>query len=235
VYDRQVARDRHDRAGRAEPETELARAPLSKERVLSAAIKLADRDGIDSLTMRNLARELGAGAMSLYHHVANKDELLDAMVDLVVAEIAAVLPSDVDGWKTAMRHRASAAHEVLVRHRWATMLIVSRINIGPGMSRYLDSTLRTLREAGFSIDLALDAWHAMDSHIYGFTLQELNLPFAADEIPEMAASFVPQISAEDYPYAYEAATHAMAAGREETIEFGLDLILDGLDRLRDTG
>jgi AcrR family transcriptional regulator len=171
--------------------------------------------------------------MSLYYHVANKDELLDGMVDVVAAEIAAALAFDTADWKSAMRQRASVAHEVLLRHRWATILIVSRLNLGPGMSRYLDSTLRALREAGFSIELALDAWHAMDSHIYGFTLQELNLPFAAEEIREMAASFVPHISSTDYPYAYEAAAHAMAAGREESIEFGIDLILDGLERLRD--
>ena len=215
--------------GNAETETE-PRVPLSKERMLRAASALADREGIESLSMRKLANELDVGAMSLYYHVANKDELLDGMVDLVVSEIA--LPSVEADWKTAMRARAISAHEVLVRHRWATMLIVSRINVGPGMTRYLDATLGSLRNAGFSIELALDAWHAMDSHIYGYTLQELNLPFATDEIPELAASFVPLISAEAYPYAYEAVTHVMPSGREETFEFGLDLILDGLERHR---
>jgi AcrR family transcriptional regulator len=208
------------------------RVPLSKERLLRAAFTLADRDGIESLTMRNLAHELDVGAMSLYYHVAKKDELLDGMVDLVVSEIA--LSSAQADWKTAMRQRAISAHEVLIGHPWATTLLVSRINVGPAMTRYLDSTLGKLREAGFSIELALDAWHALDSHIYGYTLQELNLPFATDEIPEMAASFVPLISAEDYPYAYEAVTHVMPSGREETFEFGLDLILDGLEKLLGT-
>ena len=166
------------------------RAPLSRERVLRAAIALADDGGIESLTMRGLGQALGVEAMSLYNHVANKDDLLDGMVDLVVGDID--VPPTGTPWRSAMRARCISAHEILLAHPWAAMQITSRYNIGPGMTRYLDATLGRLREGGFSIEDALDAWNILDSHLYGFTLQQLNLPFEVDESSAVSASVLPQ-------------------------------------------
>ena len=205
------------------------RLPLSRERVLRAAIALADQSGIESLTMRKLGQELGVEAMSLYNHVANKDDILDGIVDLVLGDIE--VPPTGTEWKTAMRQRAISAHEVLLAHPWAALQIMSHFNIGLGMTRYLDATLGRLREGGFSIEGALDAWHTLDSHIYGFTLQELSLPFEADEAPQVSADVLGQLSADKYPHVVEIITHVMASGRVEDFEFGLDLILDGLERI----
>ena len=209
------------------------RAPLSRERVLRAAIALADQSGIESLTMRRLGQELGVEAMSLYNHVANKDDVLDGIVDLVLGDIE--VPPTGTHWKTAMRQRAISAHEVLLAHPWAAMQIMSRFNIGLGMTRYLDATLGRLREGGFSVEGALDAWHALDSHIYGFTLQELGLPFDANDAPRVSADVLGQLSAVEYPYVVEIITHVMRSGRVEDFEFGLDLILDGLERGLEAG
>jgi AcrR family transcriptional regulator len=205
------------------------RLPLSRERVLRAAIALADQSGIESLTMRKLGQELGVEAMSLYNHVANKDDILDGIVDLVLGDIE--VPPTGTEWKTAMRQRAISAHEVLLAHPWAALQIMSHFNIGPGMTRYLDATLGRLREGGFSIEGALDAWHTLDSHIYGFTLQELSLPFEADEAPQVSADVLGQLSPDKYPHVVEIITHVMTSGRVEDFEFGLDLILDGLERI----
>jgi AcrR family transcriptional regulator len=207
------------------------RAPLSRERVLRAAVALADQSGLEALTMRRLGQELGVEAMSLYRHVANKDDILDGIVDLVLGDID-VPPTGTD-WKSAMRQRAISAHEVLLAHPWAAMLIMSRFNIGPGMTRYLDATLGRLREGGFSIEGALDAWHTLDSHIYGFTLQELNLPFDVEETRQVSAAVLGQLSANEYPHVVEVITEVMQSGRKENFEFGLDLILDGLERTLD--
>jgi AcrR family transcriptional regulator len=204
------------------------RAPLSRERVLRAAVALADQSGLEALTMRRLGQQLGVEAMSLYRHVANKDDILDGIVDLVLGDID-VPPTGTD-WKSAMRRRAISAHEVLLAHPWAAMLIMSRFNIGPGMTRYLDATLGRLREGGFSIEGALDAWHTLDSHIYGFTLQELNLPFDVEETRQVSAAVLGQLSANEYPHVVEVITEVMQSGRKESFEFGLDLILDGLER-----
>ena len=178
--------------------------------------------------MRGLGRSLGVEAMSLYNHVANKDDLLDGMVDVVVGDI--VVPPTGTPWRSALRARCISAHETLLAHPWAALLITSRLAIGPGMTRYLDATLGRLREGGFSIDGALDAWNALDSHLYGFTLQELNLPFAVEESSTISASVLPQIPADEFPYVVEVIGHVMAQGRREDFEFGLDLILDGLER-----
>ncbi len=209
------------------------RAPLSRERVVRAAVAIADRSGIESLTMRRLGRELGVEAMSLYNHVADKDDILDGIVDLVLSDID-VPPTGTD-WKTSMRQRAISAHEVLLAHPWAAMLIMSRFNIGPGMTRYLDATLGRLREGGFSIEGALDAWNTLDSHIYGFTLQELSLPFEVEETQQVSADVLGQLPADEYPHVVEVITEIMQTGRDENFEFGLDLILDGLERTLDQG
>jgi AcrR family transcriptional regulator len=205
--------------------------PLSRERILVAAIRLADRGGIESLSMRKLAQELGVQAMSLYNHVANKDDLLDGIVDLVVSEIE--VPDLGVDWKTAMRQRANSAHEVLLRHSWATMPIVSRINVGPAMLRYINATLGCLCEAGFSVELVDRAWNAIDSHIYGFTLQELNFPIEETEYVKTAKEYMPNIPADKYPY-LNRLTHHLIDGHYDGIAdfgFGLELILDGLDKL----
>ena len=205
------------------------RAPLSRDRVLRAAVGLADRSGIEALTMRRLGQELGVEAMSLYKHVRNKDDVLDGIIDLVLGDIE--VPAAGTPWRAAMRGRALSAHEILLAHPWAAMQIMSRFNIGPGMTRYLDATLGRLREGGFTVEGALDAWHTLDSHIYGFTLQELGLPFEAEEAPQVSADVLGGLSAEQFPHVVEIITHVMRSGRVEDFEFGLDLILDGLERV----
>lgn len=207
------------------------RTPLSRERVLLAAIRLADANGIDSISMRKLAGELGVKAMSLYNHVANKDELLDGMVEHVALELE--IPTARGDWKLAMRKRAIAAHRVLLRHPWATMLIVSRANVGPAMLRYVDATIGCLRGAGFSVAMADHAWNAIDNHVYGFTLQMLNFPFEPEEYADAARGFLDMLPMEEYPHLHEMSLHVID-GRHDGLhdfEFGLDLILDGLQRL----
>jgi AcrR family transcriptional regulator len=210
----------------------LPPTPLNRERVLSAALRLADEEGIEALSMRKLAEALGVKAMSLYNHVANKDDLLDGIVDRVISEIE--VPNLQLDWKAAMRQRANSAHEVLLRHPWATMPIVSRINVGSAMLRYIDATLGCLVEAGFSFEMADHAWNAIDSHIYGYTLQELNFPVEASDYSEVAASFISMIPVEQYPYMNHL-SHRVIDGSYDGLhdfEFGLELILNGLDELR---
>ncbi len=204
------------------------RARLSREQVLRAAVALADSGGLESLTMRRLGQELGVEAMSLYNHVKNKNDILDGIVDLVLSDID--VPPTGTHWKTAMRQRSISAHEVLLAHPWAAMLIMSRFNIGPGMTRYLDATLGRLREGGFTVGGALDAWHTLDSHLYGFTLQQLNLPFGVEDTKQVSADVLGQLPAQEFPHVVEVITEIMRSGREEDFEFGLDLVLDGLER-----
>ncbi|MCX5934594.1 MAG: TetR/AcrR family transcriptional regulator C-terminal domain-containing protein [Pseudanabaena sp. LacPavin_0818_WC45_MAG_42_6] len=203
--------------------------PLSRERILLAAMRLADEGGIEALSMRKLAQELGVKAMSLYNHVADKDDLLNGIVDIVVGEIEVPL-LDIE-WKTAMRRRATSAHEMLLRHPWAAIALMSRMNVGPMMLRYIDATLGCLREAGFSFEMADHAWNAIDSHIYGFTLQELNFPIRETDYSEAAAMGLSLIPADKYPYMNQL-THYVMDGRYDGIhnfEFGLELIIHGLD------
>jgi AcrR family transcriptional regulator len=209
--------------------TKTARTPLSRELVLRAAVTFADESGIGSLSMRKLGDALGVKAMSLYNHVANKEDVLDGIVDIVVAEIEA--PEIGADWKTAMRRRATSAHEVLLRHPWVTMLIVSRVNVGPAMLRYVNATVGCLREAGFSYEMADRAWNAIDSHIYGFTLQELNFPFAPSEYADTAKSFLPQLPAQEYPYIRALAEKVIDGSHHglQDFGFGLELLLEGLD------
>jgi AcrR family transcriptional regulator len=209
-----------------------SRLPLTRERVLRAAIDAADQGGIDALSMRKLAQSLQVEAMSLYNHVANKDEVLDGITDLVVAEIE--VPARDADWRAAMRRRANSAHAMLKRHPWASMLIVSRANVGPAMLRYVDATIGCLREAGFSYELADRAWNAIDSHIYGFTLQELNFPFDPSEYARAAREFLPMIPADQFPY-LNALSQQVISGEHHGVhdfEFGLELILDGLEAIR---
>ena len=211
------------------------RSTLTREEVLTRAVHLADEAGIDALSMRNLARQVGVEAMSLYNHVKNKDDILDGMVDIVLGEIE--VPVIGGDWKAAMRKRSHSAHEVLMRHPWAALLIMSRINIGPAALRYVDATIGCLKEAGFTLALADHAWNMLDSHIYGFTLQKLNFPFEPDEYAGAAEEFMPQLPMEQYPYLASLSTEVME-GRHDGLHdlaFGLELLLDGLERLRTTG
>jgi AcrR family transcriptional regulator len=209
------------------------RAPLSRERVLRAAIVLADRGGIESLSMRRLGEELRVEAMSLYNHVANKDDILDGIVDLVFAEIA--LPSDGAQWKKAMRERAISAREALLRHPWATSLMQSRTQPGPATLRHHDSVLGSLRKAGFTLVMAAHAFSVIDGYVYGFALQQINIPLQSrEQVAEVGGNILRQLAGE-YPYLAEMITeHAMKPGYDfaEEFEFGLDLILDGLEELR---
>jgi AcrR family transcriptional regulator len=220
-------------AGTKDPSSTRRRAPLTRERVLRAALQLADKNGIDAVSMRRLAQKLGVEAMSLYNHVANKDEVLDGITDMVVGEIE--VPAIGADWKAAMRRRAISAHEVLMRHPWAPLLVVSRMNIGPAMLRYVNATLGCLREAGFSYAMADHAWNAIDSHVYGFTLQKLNFPLNPAEYASAARGFLPMLPESEYPY-MRALTMLVSEGKHRGLhdfEFGLDLILDGLEQLRD--
>jgi AcrR family transcriptional regulator len=200
--------------------------------VLAAAVALADQGGIESLSMRKLAQELGVEAMSLYHHVANKDDILDGLVDVVFGEID--LPTGEDGWRAAMRQRAISAREALRRHPWATGLMESRPTPGAANLRHHDAVLGVLRGAGFSVQLAAHAYSLLDSYIYGFALQEASLPFhTPEEAAEVAQAIMAEFPAADYPHLTEIAVdHVLQPGYDYGNEylFGLDLILDGLER-----
>ena len=213
-----------------------ARPPLSRDRVLSAAMTFADKHGIASLSMRKLGEALSVEAMSLYNHVANKDELLDGMVDLVFAEID--LPSDGVDWKTAMRQRAVSARQALSHHRWAIGLMESRTSPGPATLRHHDAVIGSLRMAGFSIAMAAHAYSLLDSYVYGFALQEASLPFeTAEETAEVAEMIFSQLRPEEYPHLTELTVeHVLQPGYDygNEFEFGLDLILDGLEKARGT-
>jgi len=211
-----------------------ARLPMSRERVLRAAMLLADRDGIESLTMRKLARELGVEAMTLYYYVARKDDILDGIADLVASQIE--VPSGGADWKAAARQRAISAHDALVRHPWASMLWVSRRALGPGRLRYMDAGLRGLQDAGFTRELTERAFHAVENHIVGFTLQEMSFAIETEEVTEGGAAFLRDLPADEYPYLAEhVAQHLEGPGHlnEGDFEFALDLILDGIERIVD--
>jgi AcrR family transcriptional regulator len=219
------------------PERAKRRTPLNRERVLRAALALADQGGFESLSMRNLAKELGVEAMSLYNHVANKDDLLDGMIDLVFGEIE-LPPTDVD-WKTAMRRRAVSTREALNRHRWAIGLMEGRSSHGPANLSLHNAVLGCLRAAGFSMEMTVHAYSVQDSYIYGFALQERDMSSeSADDFAAEAQRQMHEYQAvlADYPHLVEVVGGYVAkAGYDYATEFlfGLDLILDGLDRLRD--
>jgi AcrR family transcriptional regulator len=206
---------------------------------LRSAIALADGEGIEALTMRKLARSLGVEAMSLYNHVANKGDLVDGMVDLVVSEIE--LPSAGKEWDEAIRAYAVFAHEAFLRHPWACNLVMgttSTQGLRAGRLQYMEWLLRQLREAGFSPELAYHGYHALDSHILGFTLWQLGhaaaaQAFADEDVNEVATKFLRELRGGGYPYLAEHGEQHLAAGTGEgarEFEFGLDLILDGLRR-----
>jgi AcrR family transcriptional regulator len=201
--------------------------------VLAAAMEIADERGVGALTMREVASRLGVEAMSLYNHVANKDDILDGMADRVAEQFD--LPEDASSWREAMRRRAVSAHKVFAEHPWAPMLFDSRGSSGPSALRYYDWVLGTLVRAGFSLEGAARAFSLLDSYIYGFGIQQFNFSAADDDMSpeeraEMMLAFIPP---EQYPYLHRMATHAMQTGydAEADFEFGLEIVLDGLERV----
>lgn len=210
------------------------RPRLSLEDVTRAAITFADENGIAGLSMRKLAERLGVEAMSLYHHAANKGIILDAMVDQAFAEIE--LPSGDLAWRAAMRYRAVSAREVLRRHPWALGLMESRRNPGPATLRHHDAVIGTLRLSGFGIAAAAHAFSLIDSYLYGFLLQELNLPFQSEkDLGDMAGNMLEDMPADEFPHLTEMIVeHAMQPGYAygDEFEIGLEVVLDGVDGLR---
>jgi AcrR family transcriptional regulator len=202
--------------------------------VLRAAIAQADAGGLEALTMRTLAESLEVAPMALYRHVASKDDLIDAMVDVVFAEIGP--PSGGGDWKAAMRRRAISVRDALMRHRWAIGLMESRRHPGPANLRHHDAVIGRLRAAGFDMATTAHAYSALDAYIYGFALTKLNLPFqGGPDVAETAERMLEPLPVNEYPNLVEFITqHAMQPGYDfgDEFEIGLDLILDGLERLR---
>ncbi|MBP2217113.1 TetR/AcrR family transcriptional regulator C-terminal domain-containing protein [Arthrobacter sp. CAN_C5] len=210
------------------------RIRLSRDRVLEAAIALADEGGIERLTMRRLGEELGVEAMSLYNHVANKEDLLNGMIDALFAEI--VLPPHDEPWKAALRKRSVSVREVLLSHPWANGLMDSGSSPGPATLRHHDRVLGTFRNGGFSLTMTAHAVSALDSYVYGFAKQEKALPFdTGEQAAAMAQMLLAQLSAADYPYLFELMSkHVLQPGYSYSKEFvfGLDLVLNALEKAR---
>jgi len=200
---------------------------------LGAAVDLADREGLGALTMRRLGTDLGVEAMSLYKHVANKEDILGGIVELVVAEIE--IPSDGADWKEAMRRRAMSARQVLADHSWAIGLLEERRSKGPNALGYIDSILRVLRVAGFSPENAAHAFWLLDSYVYGHVIQETSLSFKSEEeVGEATETLLENVAIEEYPHLVEMAEHALRSeySLDHEFDFGLELILDGLEARR---
>jgi AcrR family transcriptional regulator len=212
----------------------LRRVPLSRDRVLDAAIKLADQGGLESLSMRKLGQELGVEAMAVYYHFANKDEVIDGIVDIVFSQID--LPASGADWKSAMRQRAVSLRDVLLRHRWAIGLMESRRKPGPANLRHHDVVIGSLRSAGLNMPTIAHAYSLVDSYIYGFALFTMNLPFdPSEEVAELGQGVLRAFPVNAYPNLV-AYISAMRPGYNygDEFEYGLDLILDGLDRASST-
>jgi AcrR family transcriptional regulator len=207
------------------------RVPLSRERVLRTALKLADQGGLDACSMRKLGQELGVEAMALYYHFANKDEVLDGIVDLVFAEVD--VPAAGADWRSAMRQRAISLRDVLARHRWAIGMMESRRHPGPANLRHHDAVIGNLRAAGFSVEMAAHAYSLLDAYIYGFALTKMNLPFGPSDVAAVAETMLEPFPVNEYRNLVEFITeHAMKPGYDfgDEFEYGLDVILDGLER-----
>jgi AcrR family transcriptional regulator len=214
-------------AAAAEP-----RKRLSRDLVLRAAIAHADAGGLESLTMRTLAEMLEVAPMALYRHIANKEDLIDAMVDIVFGEIG--VPAGGGDWKTSMRHRAIAVRDALARHPWAVGLMESRKTPGPANLRHHDAVIGRLRAAGFDVERAAHAYSLLDSYIYGFALTKMNLPFdTSGPVGDVAEAMLAPFPVNEYPNLVEFLNeHVMKPGYDygDEFEYGLDVVLDGLDR-----
>lgn len=212
-----------------------AHPPLTRERALEAAIELADTGGIEAVTMRRLAQALGVEAMSLYYHVANKDAVLDGMVDIIFGEIV-LPPTDSPDWRESMRERAQSMREVILSHPWAMRIMESRTSPGQATLRHHNAVIGCLRHSGFSVPLAAHAFSLMDAYVFGFVLSEVNLPFdastSAAEMEQMVEGILSTFPDEDYPHLMEMTSeHVLTPDYSYGAEFtfGLTLILDGLE------
>ena len=208
------------------------RPPLTTDRVLRAAVDLADRDGLSALTMRRLGSELGVEAMSLYKHVANKEAILDGVVEHIVGQIE--IPDEETPWKEAMRRRAVSARQVLADHSWAIGLLETRGSMGQATMRYLDAILGNLRSAGISLENAVHAFWLLDSYVYGHVIQETSLSPVSTSPPgtQSTAGLLEQATMAEYPNLVEVAEHAMGSeySVDREFQYGLDLILDALEQ-----
>lgn len=214
-------------------EKPASRPPLTKDRILEAAVDLADREGLGALTMRRLGAELGFEAMSLYKHVANKDEILDGIVDLVVGEIE--IPEPGSDWKAAMRKRAASARRVLRRHPWAIGLFESRGAFGPAVLRYLDAIIASLRAGGFSVEAAGHAFSLLDNYVYGHVIQEISFQMSKEQGEADGLLTLEHLQGDEYPNLTELVTLQEANSvfdYDTEFEFGLTLILNALDAMR---
>jgi AcrR family transcriptional regulator len=210
------------------------RLPLSRDRILRAALELVDDGGIDSLTMRKLGQALGFEAMSLYNHVANKDDVIDGILDLVLAQ--GELPSPSGNWDRAVRASAVSVHAALRRHPWASAVVMAPGRLRPARLRYMDSLLGRIREAGFSAETTYHAYHVLDGHIFGFSLWETSHTYTAEDVSKFEAKFAQTITADAFPYLHEHAQQHFDEGPHHEVrafEFGLDLIVDGLKKIHD--
>ncbi len=213
--------------------TQNERTPLSRDRILATAVAMADEHGVDELSMRKLARELGYEVMSLYNHVTNKDDLIDGMVDTIAGEIAT--PDDDLGWKAAVRQVAMSAHDALVRHRWAAAIWSQRWP-GPNRWRHMDALLRLLGNADLADDLADTGFHAVTMHIQGFTQQQISYSAQVPNETTMFERFRAEVSPEVFPHIVDHVRyHRETEQSHDEFGFVLDLILDGLERAADQG
>jgi AcrR family transcriptional regulator len=212
------------------PRTERRRAPVTRDRILRAGLRIADTQGIEAVSMRKLGQALRVEAMSLYKHVVGKEDVLDGLVDLVMAEVE--LPADDVDWRSALRQTAISVHQALLRHRWAAPVFESRLTPGPARLRYLDAVIGALRRAGFSLPDVARVLVALDSHIYGFTLQETSLAFTVEDAPRAAAGIAAR-AGDEFPNLREIAQLAATNPGAFSVdfEFGLDLLVDGFARV----
>jgi AcrR family transcriptional regulator len=216
----------NDGVTRVVERTAKRRTALTRDRVVRAAVELADQSGIEALTMRRLGEAVGVEAMSLYNHVSGKDDLLDGMVDVIFSEFALSPAGDHD-WKSQLRQRAVSARDVLARHRWAVGLLDSRSAPGPATLRHFDDVLGCLRRAGFSVETTVHAYGVIYCFVYGFVLS-LN----SDEQNAQVRQITDHAAPDQYPYACEVTEYVLRPGYDDMREFdrGLELILDGLER-----
>lgn len=203
------------------------RIPLSRDRILAAAVEFADEEGVDALSMRKLAASLGFEAMSLYNHIANKNDLTTGMVDWIAGDMARVEPGRP--WKAAVRDMSISGHDVLVEHRWAVPLWTNSMP-GPNRLLLMEDLLAAFRIGGFSPRLAHFGFHAVTMHVVGFTLQQLNYADTNSATEDAAAAFVATLDPEQFPYMIEHVEYHMLGDEGSDFEFILDLILDGLER-----
>lgn len=207
-----------------------AKPALSRTKILKKAIQLADSHGLDALSMRKLAQSLQVEAMSLYNHVRNKEDVIDGMINTVVEKFA--LPDANQPWKQSMRESVMSTHQVLLQHPWSANLMITRVIMGEGMMSYSDACYGCLANAGFSYAMTDHAWNAISNHLYGFTLTQINAPTITSDYVKAAEHYLPQVPQQTYPHIHTM-MQLIIKGEHSGInnfEFGLDLILDGLER-----